>query len=40
MKLTKHDFEMLQVNFSNHRIEFDQKMKTMDKDIDEFIESM
>jgi hypothetical protein len=39
-KISRHDFEMLQVNFQNHKIEADSKIKNADKDIDEFIETM
>ena len=39
-KASKHDLEILQVNFSNFRLETEQKIKGADKDIDEFIETM
>lgn len=39
-KISRHDFEMLSVNFNNYKIEADQKIKNADKDIDEFIETM
>lgn len=37
-KMGRHDFDMLQVNFNNFRIEVDQRLKSTDKDIDEFID--
>ena len=39
-KTHKHDFEMLQVQFNNHRLESEAKLKNNDKDIDEFIETI
>lgn len=39
-KVHKHDFDMLTVNFNNHKLESDTKLKNNDKDIDEFIETM
>jgi hypothetical protein len=39
-KVGRHDFDMLQVNFSNFKLEAQTKLKNADKDIDDFIETM
>lgn len=39
-KVGRHDFDMLQVNFQNFKLEAESKLKSADKDIDDFIETM
>jgi uncharacterized FlaG/YvyC family protein len=36
----KHDYELLNVSFNNQRIEQDSKIQNVEKDIDEFMETI
>lgn len=38
--MEKHDYELLNVSFNNQRIEQDSKIQNVEKDIDEFMETI